>query len=219
MEFGYFTLSDTHYPNNARSANQFVLEIREQAIFADRIGMHSAWIGEDALGLLRVKSRPGLLLDDIIDKAIDAYREACVSAGSKRGRAMCSYFIFIADDAKSEDYGRQSQLDYFNHCVIRAIPNKPEEAPPTMQYFMKITEILRNMKKETLTDRSILLGRLDQIIESLKKVEKAGIEEVILYFNVGNKPHNMVKEQMHRYMQEIAPHFQGKHLQRMKQAA
>jgi hypothetical protein len=88
-----------------------------------------------------------------------------------------------------------------------------------MQYFIKITEILRNMKKENLTDRSILLGTPAQIIESLKKVEKAGIEEVILYFNVGNKPHNMVKEQMHRFMQEIAPHFQGKHLQRMKQAA
>ena len=42
MEFGYFTLSDNHYPNNPRSANQFVLEIREQAILADKIGMHSA---------------------------------------------------------------------------------------------------------------------------------------------------------------------------------
>jgi hypothetical protein len=38
---------------------------------------------------------------------------------------------------------------------------------------------------------------------------------VILYFNVGNKPNAMVKEQMHRFMQEIAPHFKGKHLQRI----
>jgi hypothetical protein len=132
---------------------------------------------------------------------------------------MCSYFIFIADDDKSEDYGRQTQLDYFNHCVIRAIPTKIEDAPPTMQYFIKIADILKNMKKENLTDRSILLGRPEQIVESLKKVEKAGIEEVILYFNVGNKPHNLVKEQMHRFMQEIAPHFQGKHIERMKRAA
>ena len=35
MEFGYFTLSDNHYPNNPRSANQFVLDIREEAILAD----------------------------------------------------------------------------------------------------------------------------------------------------------------------------------------
>jgi len=103
--------------------------------------------------------------------------------------------------------------------VIRAIPTKIEEAPPTMQYFIKIADILKNMKKENLTDRSILLGRPEQIIESLKKVEQAGIEEVILYFNVGNKPHNLVKEQMHRFMQEIAPHFQGKHIERMKRAA
>jgi hypothetical protein len=42
---------------------------------------------------------------------------------------------------------------------------------------------------------------------------------VILYFNVGNKPHAMVKEQMHRFMDEIAPHFKGKHVGRAARAA
>ena len=65
MEFGYFTLSDNHYPNNPRSANQFVLEIREQAILADRIGLHSAWIGEHHFDSLGVNSRPDLLLANI----------------------------------------------------------------------------------------------------------------------------------------------------------
>src|SRR5947209_18611403 len=65
MEFGYFTLSDNHYPNNARTANQFVLEIREQAILADRIGMHSAWIGEHHFDSLGVNSRPDLVLANV----------------------------------------------------------------------------------------------------------------------------------------------------------
>src|SRR5260221_12709577 len=65
MEFGYFTLSDNHYPNNSRSANEFVLQIREQAILADRIGMHSAWIGEHHFDSLGVNSRPDLLLANI----------------------------------------------------------------------------------------------------------------------------------------------------------
>src|SRR5262249_45990414 len=119
---------------------------------------------------------------------------------------------------KTEDYGRQSQLDYFRHCVIQAFPQKKEDAPPTMQYFHKIVDILNNMQKETLSDKSILIGRPEQIIESLKKVEKAGIEEVILYSNVGNKPNSMVKEQMQRFMQEIAPHFKGKHVGRAAHA-
>jgi len=150
---------------------------------------------------------------------VESYREACARAGKKPGRAMCSYFIYIADDAKQEDYGRQSQMDYFNHCVLQAFPQKPEDAPPTMQYFMKIVDILKNMKKEDLSERSILLGSPQKIIDTLKKVEASGVEEVILYFNVGRKPHNLVKEQMQRFMQEIAPHFQGKHLARMRVAA
>jgi len=38
MDFGYFTLSDNYYPHNPRSASDFVLEIREQAILADHPG-------------------------------------------------------------------------------------------------------------------------------------------------------------------------------------
>ncbi len=32
--------------------------------------------------------------------------------------------------------------------------------------------------------------------------------EVILYFNYGLKPHEMVKAQMQRFMEEIAPSFE-----------
>ena len=348
MDFGYFTLSDNHYPDNPRSANQLVLEIREQAILADQLGYHSAWIGEHHFDSLGVNSRPDLVLANVaaqtrkirlapavnvlplhhpvhvaeawatldllsggrvdfatgrgydrneyapfganfmqsaevfeegidillkawnsegpwshkgrfydippmritprpvqkpipfyvasfsktsldiaakrglniiyapfaagmvfggLDKAVEGYREACVRAGTKPGRAMCSYFIFIADDAKAEDYGRQTQMDYFRHCVIKAFPQRPEDAPPTMQYFMKIVDILNNMKKEDLSDKSILLGPPQKIVDTLKRVERAGIDEVILYFNVGRKPHALVKEQMQRFMEEIAPSF------------
>jgi hypothetical protein len=45
----------------------------------------------------------------------------------------------------------------------------------------------------------------------LKKVEAAGFSEVILYFNVGLKPHNQVKDEMARFMAEVAPAFPGAH--------
>jgi hypothetical protein len=83
-----------------------------------------------------------------------------------------------------------------------------------MQYFIKIVDIMSNMKKQDLSDKSILLGSPQKIVDSLKRVEAAGIEEVILYFNVGCKPHNLVKEQMHRFMEQVAPHFKGKHNER-----
>jgi hypothetical protein len=52
-----------------------------------------------------------------------------------------------------------------------------------------------------------LLGPPARIVESLKKVEAAGIAEVILYVNVGLKPHGQVKDEMARFMAEIAPAF------------
>jgi hypothetical protein len=41
IEFGYFTLSDNHYENNTRSANQFAAEIADQAVYAEELGMHA----------------------------------------------------------------------------------------------------------------------------------------------------------------------------------
>ena len=62
MDFGYFTLSDNHYENNPRSANQFVADITAEALYADQIGMHSAWIGEHHFNSLGVLSSPDLVL-------------------------------------------------------------------------------------------------------------------------------------------------------------
>ena len=62
MEFGYFTLSDNHYEGNPRSANRFVAEIIDEAIYAETVGLHSAWIGEHHFSSLGVLSCPDLVL-------------------------------------------------------------------------------------------------------------------------------------------------------------
>src|ERR1700689_585148 len=62
MEFGYFTLSDNHYENNERSANQFVADITAEALYADELGMNSAWIGEHHFNSLGVLSCPDIVL-------------------------------------------------------------------------------------------------------------------------------------------------------------
>ena len=62
MDFGYFTLSDNHYANNTRTSNQFVADITAEALLADKLGMHSAWIGEHHFNSLGVLSCPDIVL-------------------------------------------------------------------------------------------------------------------------------------------------------------
>jgi alkanesulfonate monooxygenase SsuD/methylene tetrahydromethanopterin reductase-like flavin-dependent oxidoreductase (luciferase family) len=122
---------------------------------------------------------------------------------------MCSYFIHIADTPAEEQYGRERLIAYFKDALIAAFPGDPRTAPPTLQYFVKIVEVLRNMQPGDLTSNSMLVGSPQQIIDTLKTVEAAGISEVILYFNYGLKPHAQVKEQMARFAEEIQPAFAG----------
>src|SRR5580693_3159907 len=62
MKFGYFTLSDNHYVNNPRGANELISDILDEAVYADVVGLHSAWIGEHHFSTLGVLSCPDLAL-------------------------------------------------------------------------------------------------------------------------------------------------------------
>lgn len=352
MEFGYFTLSDNHYANNSRSANQFVADIVAEALYADELRMHSAWIGEHHFNSLGVLSCPDLVLayiaartttirlapavtvlplhhpirvaeqwatldllsngrvdfaagrgydrreyepfhvsfadnqgifdegmelvrklwhaDDRIShhgkhysfedvritpkpvqrplpayvasfskpsielaarlgcglvvapfaaamsfgglkQVADLYHESCAKFGQKPGRLMCSYFTHFADNASEEAAQRARQIRYYKECVIPAFPGDPKTAPPSYRYFVDMVERLQKVKPEDLTENSVLVGSAARITETLKKVEAAGFSEVILYFNVGLKPHPQVKHEMARFMSEVAPAFEGRH--------
>jgi hypothetical protein len=72
-----------------------------------------------------------------------------------------------------------------------------------------VIERLRHVRPEDLTGNSVLLGSPARITDTLKKIEATGFDEVILYFNVGLKPHLQVKDEMARFMTEVAPAFAG----------
>ena len=355
MEFGYFTLSDNHYENNGRTPNQFVADITAEALHADQLGMHSAWIGEHHFNSLGVLSCPDLVLayiasrtkrirlapavtvlplhhpirvaeqwatldllsggrvdfaagrgydrreylpfdvsfednqgifeeglgivrklwdadgrishhgkhysfDDVritpkplqqpiptyvasfsklsielaarlgcglivapfaaamsfggLRQVADLYQETCAKYGKKPGRLMCSYFTPFADNAEQDAAARARQIRYYKECVIPAFPGDPKSAPPSYRYFIEIVDRLQKVKPEDLTENSVLLGSATRIADTLKKVEAAGFSEVILYFNVGLKPHAQVKDEMARFMAEVAPAFEGAHKHR-----
>jgi len=122
---------------------------------------------------------------------------------------MCSYFTHFADTKAQEDAQRARQIRYYKECVIPAFPGDPKTAPPSYRYFIDMVERLQQVRPEDLTENSVLIGRPESMVETLKKVEAAGFAEVNLYFNVGLKPHNQVKEEMDRFMREVAPTFAG----------
>jgi alkanesulfonate monooxygenase SsuD/methylene tetrahydromethanopterin reductase-like flavin-dependent oxidoreductase (luciferase family) len=149
-----------------------------------------------------------------LKQVADLYHETCAKHGTKPGRLMCSYFTHFADNQAQEDAQRARQIRYYKECVIPALPGDPKTAPPSYRYFVEMVERLHKLRSQDLTENSVLLGSPAQVTETLKKVEAAGFSEVILYFNVGMKPHAQVKEEMDRFMREVAPAFDGKHKQR-----
>jgi len=348
MDFGYFTLSDNHYTNNTRSANQLVLDIVDEAIYAERLGYHSAWIGEHHFNSLGVLSCPDITLayiaaqtkrirlapavnvlplhhpirvaeqwatldllsggrvdfatgrgydrgeyvplgapfDDNVTafaegleilkhlwsdgtpysfrgkhyafdnvaitpqpvqrplpiqvasfskptvelaakhgfglaiaafaanltlggvaEAVRIYKEACARFGTRPGRITSSYFIHFADTPEEDRAARERQLRYGRECGGAVSPGDRTTAPASYGYYHDFKDRMKTVRPEDIDDRWILLGKAPRIIETLKRMEALGFDEVILYFNVGLKPHAQVKDEMARFMEEVAPAF------------
>jgi alkanesulfonate monooxygenase SsuD/methylene tetrahydromethanopterin reductase-like flavin-dependent oxidoreductase (luciferase family) len=146
-----------------------------------------------------------------LKQVADLYHETCAKHGQKPGKLMCSYFTHFADTKAEEDAQRARQIRYYKECVIPALPGDPKTAPPSYRYFVDMVDRLAKVRPEDLTENSVLLGSAARIAETLKKVEAAGFSEVILYFNVGMKQHAQVKDEMARFMSEVAPAFDGAH--------
>ncbi|HVC56580.1 MAG TPA: LLM class flavin-dependent oxidoreductase, partial [Stellaceae bacterium] len=137
----------------------------------------------------------------------DLYAETCARHGHPTGRLMCSYFLHFADTPAEEAAARARQIRYYKECVIAAFPGDPATAPPSYRYFIEIVDRLTRVQPSDLGENSVLLGSPAQVTDTLKKVEAAGFDEVILYVNVGLKPHAQVKDEMARFMADVAPNF------------
>jgi alkanesulfonate monooxygenase SsuD/methylene tetrahydromethanopterin reductase-like flavin-dependent oxidoreductase (luciferase family) len=352
MKFGYFTLSDNRYPNNPRSPEQFLVEIRDQAVLAEKLGLHSAWIGEHHFNRRGCVSVPAVVLANIaaattrlrlapavvvlpihhpihvaeewatldqlsggrvdfaagrgydrheftpfnadfqasaeqfsegiellmrcwtetqpfdfkgrfydfndvevspkplqkdfrpymgsfsrfsmelaakwdwnlllapfaatilfggLSNAATAYREICEKAEKSAQKIKCSYFIHIGEGEDERQRALERMVGYITMAGLRKTMTQGGAGglPPTMEYFKKIGERLNDAKASDFDDNSLLYGSPQQIIDTLKRIESIGIDEVILYFNFGNRPDAFVREQMHRFMNDVAPAFGG----------
>ena len=140
--------------------------------------------------------------------AVAKFKELASAAGHPNSTAMCSYFTCIADTAE-EALRAKERLLYYLQNFIPAVPQDREKAPPSLRYFVDIAERIQKMHPEDLGDRSIVTGTREQVIEQFERIEAAGIEEVICYFNFGLLSHAETLDQMRRVSTEVMPHFAG----------
>jgi alkanesulfonate monooxygenase SsuD/methylene tetrahydromethanopterin reductase-like flavin-dependent oxidoreductase (luciferase family) len=141
-----------------------------------------------------------------LSEAVSKFKDLAAAAGHPSSTAMCSYFTCIADTAEQK-LAAQERLLYYLTNFIPAVPQDPDKTPPHIRYFVDIAERVKRMQPRDLGERSIVTGTVDEVIRQFKRVEAAGIEEVICYFNFGLLPHAETMHQMERVASDVMPHF------------
>ena len=115
---------------------------------------------------------------------------------------------FLPTHKEQEAAQRARQIRYYKECVIPALPGDPEDRAAELPLFRRHGRAAaQGQARGPDREFGAARHRRAQITDTLKKVEAAGFSEVILYFNVGLKPHAQVKDEMDRFMREVAPAF------------
>ena len=141
-----------------------------------------------------------------LQEAVTEFKGLAAEAGYPDSKAMCSYFFGLADTQQEERRVKERLLTYLQ-AITPAFPSDRATAPPHIAYFVDIVDRLLSMKPDDLGDRSVVTGDAERVIEHLKGVEATGIEEVILYFNMGAYPHVDTMRMMERFAKEVRPAF------------
>lgn len=146
-----------------------------------------------------------------VQNAVNEFKKLSESKGFKGKQARCSYFLNVVESEKEVEETKQRMLKYFNG-LVPAFPSDPSTAPPHIRYFVDIVYKLKNMKTSDLSEQSIIVGDAEYCVEVLKKVEAAGIEEVIIYFDFGGLSHKETLKSMERFSKYVMPHFQDSNI-------
>ena len=144
-----------------------------------------------------------------LKQVADLYGEACARHGKAPGRLMCSYFTHFADTKEEENEQRapDTLLQGMRHSGFTRRSENGTTKLPVLRGHGRPAEQGkgRGSHRKLGPARHARANRRNA--ETLKRVEVAGFQEFILYFNVGLKPHAQVKQEMARFMAEVAPLF------------
>jgi hypothetical protein len=99
--------------------------------------------------------------------------------------------------------GRTAKFGYFT--LIDNPPTYGARRRDSNHFFHEVPV----QRPDDLGERSVVTGDAERCITHLKQMEEAGIEEVILYFNVGLYPHSETMGMMERFAREVLPAFTG----------
>ena len=142
-----------------------------------------------------------------VDKQIACYREACAANGRPPGPVNSSYFLHFADTPEEDRRARERQIRFFHENALASMKTARRANTRSYDYWYDMAERVGKLRPEDLKPGSVLLGSTQQITDAVGAIADDGVEEVGLYVNVGLKSPTRTKDEMQRFMEEVAPGF------------
>lgn len=143
-----------------------------------------------------------------LESAVERYRTLAASHGHRDVRVVCSYFTYVTDPADPEGTLREAVeaiIRYFRGLT----PSFPvgSDVPDHLKYWEGLQTRLSGLTPDQINANSVIFGDAAYCASQFRRLERAGVDEVLLYFSFGAIPHERVLATMRRFAAGVLPAF------------
>ncbi|MDX1810394.1 MAG: LLM class flavin-dependent oxidoreductase [Gammaproteobacteria bacterium] len=165
------------------------------------------------IGALAGPFKPWFMIKEDIKlyhKAWEKYKDSH-AANAQRKTGMTIGILCLDDKKRSNELGKQA-FEWFYHQLLKQTLPVLKNLYESYEYYQKVG-ILSPLLDKTVnlslleTLGLVIVGTPEHCVKKLKKMEKAGVDNVLLAIGGGAIDTNIVKESMQLINDEVIPHF------------
>lgn len=139
------------------------------------------------------------------ESAAREFRTRAAPHGHGGARVICSFLCAVNHTREERRQAQQRLIKHFHGLMP---PAREGASHPHLNYFLETCALLEQPEPGDLSARGLLLGDAEQCLAVLERCARAGISEVLLYFNFGGYGHADTLRAMERVAKEVLPHVE-----------
>ena len=162
----------------------------------------------------QIMTSPNFTPVKIVADNFDAYRASLVTAGFEPASFMYPVMqqVYCGVDAdRAYDEPQQACMNFFaklSHLLPKEITDPNASGGESYEQFRKTQRKIADLRYDYLYENAVLFGDPERLIERIRSIHDAtGLDYLIGWFNLGSLDHQLAKDSLRRFAEEVMPAF------------
>ena len=162
----------------------------------------------------QIMTSPNFTPVKIVAENFERYKAALVTAGfdpSAFQYPVMQQVYVGADPDRAYDEPQEACMNFFQKLsglLPKEIKDSQQSGGESYEQFRRTQRKMTDLRYDYLYENAVLFGTGERVVERIRHLQEyAGVDYLIGWFNLGSLDHDLAKESMRRFADEVMPQF------------